>query len=567
MKSHQPKIDWGQSSDLNNIKNEKENDAINNDEVIEEQINSNIENSRSKIENKSKLGNSKNAEGDDEYGDYDSFDNINSVVINNQDNLGSLLIKKNDVQKKLINESNSNTKNLASSESKYEGEFAQSNLDQIKDLKDKNKSSAVGESVINQINKENKAKKNLEDLSSKIVNKEEQVPNIYSNKEFIANSNNNKNIINSNNFLNSVNSGDSINVKNIIKNEVKKYDNYIPGYSKNEYGIGKYGSEYNNENNYQYNNYFKDNNYNKKNSFDLNKLRKINNERFAFFKASKVQVDLLKLKNDEALKQERKKRELIEIELNIMKEKYAYLIKEIEKLNNQKNQDFKELKEDYEHRIKSIENNIISKEVLKAQNTLKDMDNKYQIEIIKKNNEYAKLKDDYEYLQNRYKLLDEEYKKIKDMNEKDEEIHELKTEIYRLHEENNKLKQKQNLSPEALYKDNKNNNNKSDTMKVYEQLLNEREITTQENLLNNYLKEIKKLNEEILFLKSFQPGNHQGGAGPKQKNNLNNVEMTLNNINYNKNKNNYVINTSLQESAEKQIRKLKTFYYLHLKMI
>ena len=556
MKSHQPKIDWGQSN--NNIDNNKnENDVINNDEVIEEQINSNIENSRSKIENKSKLGNSKNAEADDEYGDYGGFDNINSVVMNNQDNLGSLLVKKNDVPKKLTNESNSNTKNLASSESKYEGEFGQSNLDQIKELENRNKSSAAGESLINQINNENK--KHLEDLNSKIKNKEDQVPNIYSNNYMInSNDNNNNKNINSNNFLNSVNSGDSVNVKNLIKNEIKKYDNYIPAYNKNEYGVGKYGSE-SNDNNYQYNNYFKDNNY-KKNSFDLNKLRKINNERFSFLKVAKMQVDLLKLKNDEALKQERKKRELIEIELNIMKEKYSYLLKEIEKLNNQKNQDFEELKYDYENRIKSIENNIISREVQKAQNTLKDMDNKYQIEIMKKNNEFEKLKNDYEYLQNRYKLLDEEYKKLKDMNEKDEEIHELKTEIYRLHEENNQLKQKQNLAPEALLKDNNNNNNnKSDTMKVYEQLLNEREITTQENLLNNYLKEIKKLNEEIIFLKSLSPGSGAAGPGPKQKNNLNNVEMTLNNINYKKNNNNYVINPSLQESAEKQIRKLQNY--------
>ena len=140
MKSHQPKIDWGQNNNnLNSNKNENENEneVINNDEVIEEQINSNIENSRSKIENKSKLGNSKNAEVDDEYGDYGGFDNINSVVMNNQDNLGSLLVKKNDIQKKITNESNSNTKNLASSESKYEGEFGQSNLDQIKELEDK----------------------------------------------------------------------------------------------------------------------------------------------------------------------------------------------------------------------------------------------------------------------------------------------------------------------------------------------------------------------------------------------------------------------------------------------
>ena len=87
------------------------------------------------------------------------FDNINSAVINNQDNFGSFLVKKNDVKKKL------NAINLASCESKYEGEFGQSNLDQIKELEDKNKSSAIGENLVNQINKENKNKKNLEDLN------------------------------------------------------------------------------------------------------------------------------------------------------------------------------------------------------------------------------------------------------------------------------------------------------------------------------------------------------------------------------------------------------------------
>ena len=194
------------------------------------------------------------------------------------------------------------------------------------------------------------------------------------------------------------------------------------------------------------------------------------------------------------------------------------------------------------------------------------MENKYKADINKKENEINTLKNDYQSLENRYKILEEENRKLKDMNEKDEEIHELKTEIYRLHEENNELKQNRNIASELLSKNNnynnnkdENNNKKSDTTQVYEQLLNEREINTQENLLNNYLKEIKKLNEEIIFLKSFQSGNKSGGVGPKQKNNLNNVEMTLNNINYKKNNNNYVINPSLQESAEKQIKKLQNY--------
>ena len=70
---------------------------------------------------------------------------------------------------------------------------------------------------------------------------------------------------------------------------------------------------------------------------------------------------------------------------------------------------------------------------------------------------------------------------------------------------------------------------------------------------------MKFFNEQIIFLKSLAPppgGNKSGVRGPKQKNNLNNIEMTLNNINYKKNNNNYVINPSLQESAEKQIKKL-----------
>ena len=547
-------------------KNNNDNDVIKTS-VIEEQINSNMENSHSKVENKSKIKNSKNEEEDDDYG---GFENINSETINNQDYLGSLMVKKNEFQKKKnekqTNESNSNTnKYLASSGSKYEGEFGQSNLDKIKELEDKNKSSAAGESLINQINNENKkAIQSLENLNNKITHKEEQVPNIYSNNNMMNSNNDNminsNNNIKSNNFINSLGSGDSVNVKNLIKNEMKKYDGDIPGFKKNEYASGKFYNhlESINENNNQYDNKwqgytFKNNNF--------NNLRQIHTEHFSFFKISKYQVDLLKLKSDEAAKQERRKRENVELELQIMKEKYVTLLKEFEKLNNQKNQDFEELKYDYENRIKSIENNINNREIIKTQNLLKDMENKYQTEIIKKENEIGKLKNDYEYLESRYKILEEENKKIKDMNEKDEEIQELKTENYRLHEENNKLKQKQNISSDLILKDNdKNDKNKSDTMKVYEQLLNEREINTQENLLNNYLKEIKKLNEEIIFLKSLPPANKPTGIGLKQKSNVNNVEMTLNNINYKKyNDNNYVINPSLQESAEKQIRKLQNY--------
>ena len=576
MKSHQPKINWEENKNIK-PENENDNDVIKTS-VIEEQINSNIENSH----NKSKMENSKKGEEDDD--DYGGFDNVNSIAVNNNpDYLSSLIVKKNDINYKKneipvgkqANESNNTNKYLASSESKYEGEFGQSNLDKVKELEDKNKSSAAVESMINQLNsnEQKNANQNLTNLNSQITYKEDQVPNIYSNIN-LNNSNNinnninsnnkvynsNSNNIKSNNFINSIGSGDSINAQKIIRNEIKKYDNEIPGTKKNDYGTQKFipGSSYN-ENNYLFNNIYPS----KNNKFSENKLREIHSLGFSFYKVSKVQVDLLKLKNDEALKQERRKRENVEIELQFTKEKYANLLKDIEKINNQKNQDFEELKYDFEKRIKSIENNTNNREMQKAQILIKDMENKYQTDIIKKENEIQQLKNDYQYLESRYKILEEENKKIKDMNEKDEEIHELKTEIFRLHEENNELKQKRNIA-ELLQKDNNNNNNnvnnKSDTTQVYEQLLNEREINTQENLLNNYLKEIKKLNEEIIFLKSLPSGNKPGVVGPKQKNNLNNVEMTLNNINYKKNNNNnYEINPSLQESAEKQIKKLQNY--------
>jgi hypothetical protein len=74
--------------------------------------------------------------------------------------------------------------------------------------------------------------------------------------------------------------------------------------------------------------------------------------------------------------------------------------------------------------------------------------------------------------------------------------------------------------------------------------------------LNNYLKEIKSLNEEIIRLKS---------TNLYQKNK--NIDSLNQNINISSDKsrlngpkmNNYVINPSLQESAEKQIKKLQNF--------
>ena len=228
----------------------------------------------------------------------------------------------------------------------------------------------------------------------------------------------------------------------------------------------------------------------------------------------------------------------------------------LEKTINQKNQNLDEIRNDYNNYVKSIELKIINRENRNNENLQKDIEIKYQTELIKKESEIENLKNEYGYLENRYNSLNDEYKKIKDNKENNEKLYELKNENYRLYEQLNEMKQKQkqNMDLELLHKE----NNKSDAKKVYEQMLNEREIDAQEKLLNNYLKEIKKLNEEIYFLKTVPPG-YRAGVGQKQKSNVNNIEMTLNNINYKKPNTNYVINPSLQESAEKQIKKLQNF--------
>ena len=591
MEAHKPKINFEQNKDIKKIeddeikndnnnnssksdKNNNANKSSHNNEIsnIEEQINTNNNDlSHSKVENKSKLGTSKINE-DEYYNDFDN--NIESVAINAQDNITSLIGKKNDVSKKETTSkqaaSESNTNKYLASSGDYEGEFGESNIREVNKLEKKNTNtnSLAVDSLINQVNNEHKQRtQNLESLNSKISNKDNN------NNNNININNNLNNIINSNNFVNSLGSGDSVNVKNIIRNEVKKYGDDIPGLKKDDFGEKKYtpGGDSINSNNNQFNNYinqysnkfqgytFKNEKSNKFNEYDL---RRMNIEYFSILKLkdSKKSIDLLKLKNDEALKQERRKRENVEFENSALRDENTKLMKQIELLNNQKNQNFEELKYDYENRVKSIENMVANRERQNAQNLIKDMEIKYQADIIKKENEINRLKNEYEFLENRFKTLEAEYKKVKDMNEKDEKINELENEKYRLYEKINEMKQKNN-SKNIISSDNSiNNNNKSDTTKVYEQLLNEREINTQEKLLNNYLKEIKKLNEEIIFLKNLVPGGQHPGPGPKQKESLNNIDMTLNNINYRKNNsNNYIINPSLQESAEKQIRKLQNF--------
>ena len=490
--------------------NKKEQNISEQSNEIEENINTydNMQKNNSKIK--------------EEEDDYGGFDNINSETMNNQNiQTSSVAQSKKNTKSKNNNNSNINKQILSSdSYNKYMGEFDQSKINEINKLEENNNKNEA-ESLINAVNNEHQTN------TKNLINKNE---NIYSN--------NNINI-------NSVGSGDSVNIKNMIKNEINKYDdNNKPGYKKEEYNNNEYNNKYN------YNKNLESQLYTFKNEKFTN-LKKINTNYFSIYKPMRKQTDLLKLKNDEVLKQERNKRQKVESELNAMRKENEKLLEELNRINNQKNENIKELKNDYEMSLKNMENNVLKREKQKFENLMRDLENKYQTDIIKKANEIDRLKNECEYLESRYNNLDNEYKRLKESKENEEQLNNLKSENYQLQAKINQIKNKKDPKEKNNNINNENNNNKSDTMKIYEQLLNEREINAQEKLLNNYLKEIKKLNEEIIFLKSMN-------YPKKQQNNSSNEEIIINNQN-NQKINNYIINPSLQESAEKQIKKLQNF--------
>ena len=462
----------------------------------------------------------------EEEDDYGGFDNINSETNNQNIQTSSVAqSKKNTKSKKNSNNSNVN-KQIASSDSynKYMDEFAQSKINEINKIEDNNKNRSV-EKLRNEVN--NKHKRNTKKLENNNYN-------IYSN-------NNLNNVINSNNFINSIASGDSVGVEKMIKNEFNKYDPNIPGFKKEEHidNIKNINKQI----------------YSSKDEKYFINLKRIHSEYFSIFKPSKKITDLQKLKSESALKNARDLIQIKESEIEKLKIENEKLSEDINKIYEEKNKNLEEIKNEYENSLKNMENNVLKREKQKFENLIKDMENKYKMDIIKQSNEIERLKNEYEYLESRYNNLDNEYKQLKDSKENEEQLNNLKSENFRLYAQINEYKQKKNKAIELKENiDNDKNKNKSDTMKIYEQLLNEREINTQDKLLNNYLKEIKKLNEEIIFLKSI---NSYPKKNSLQQNNLLNEDMK-NKIN-NPKLNNYIINPSIQESAEKQIKKLQNF--------
>ena len=226
----------------------------------------------------------------------------------------------------------------------------------------------------------------------------------------------------------------------------------------------------NNENNPYVNNY--DNTYNNKynniqiqvftfnkdknNNFDFNHLRKENIESFFIFKSSKSQINLQLMKKEEALKQERRKRESIEFELIDELDKLYNKIKKLEFTNNglkadvteyekiiaNKDKNYENLKNDINELLINQKQQIINRENRNNANLMKDREVKCQTDLLKKQDEIENLKYEKGLLENKYNNLDKEFKQLKDNQENNEEIYDLKKENYRLIEQINKHKEK-----------------------------------------------------------------------------------------------------------------------------
>ena len=590
--------------------------------------------SQNTVNNKTTSKKNANSEEDDDYGGFE--DDVASLedskmIKNNKQSISNSLITQN---KKFPNKAKNETSKVIPSESNVSdrvNKFLASgsgdgysnndfvNSEEIKDL-EKDKSKGTSESLIKQVNEEHK--KNMEEVAN---------PQKFSTlNDKIISSNN----INNNNNVNSLNSVNSTDVQNLIGKEINKYFQSENFKNLISYQNNNNINSYKNTGNFDQGNqgYITFNSERKTGRFNKIDLYIRHESSFNIYKmpAIKEYDNLLLLKKNAALEQEQKRRNIAEFELSKLKGINLELQKEIknlqklesdkeelirEKIENEKliekmKQGMDELRNEYDDKIKLIEQRINSRENKLNEHKINEIEQKYQMDLINKKYEVDQIKIERDFFANQYKTLEEENKKLKDNREFNQTLNELKKDNYILHEKINELeKQKESIeieyaklklsAPESNNNTgvikpnndvnfnnnnlNKELNNKPDTLKIYEQLLNEREITTQENLLNNYLKEIERLNKEIYFLKTIPSGNATTTNQILKNNYVNDNNETVNSgkINENqggistlnnittdniKNKNiniiqgkNYQINPSLQESAEKQIKKLQNF--------
>ena len=100
----------------------------------------------------------------------------------------------------------------------------------------------------------------------------------------------------------------------------------------------------------------------------------------------------MKLKNEEALKNARNKIQILECEVKTLKIENEKLLEEINIIHNQKNDNLIELKNNYDNSVKNMELTVLNREKKKFENLRRDMEIKYQNDIIQKQNEIEKIK-------------------------------------------------------------------------------------------------------------------------------------------------------------------------------
>jgi len=603
------KIDFSKAKKVED-EEKKENEDKNNN------TNNNISNINSNINNKSNIDSPKSGKkfgassDEDDYGGFDQVDSIGSSVhvqseenknkdedtkkINTQESKPNIT-ESIDISQRINNliPDNTNSQILSSSGYKYENEFKE-----MENINEENNESNAN-SLIQKINEEHQ--RNQEELERKVKEK--------NNINNIGNSNINSNVnsnINSENNFNNLNSN-SINtniLQQLIAQEVNKrfqdtqkiiaeQNNLNRNYNSSP-GLNEAKKEFLglkvNQNQLYYNPDIK------YKSFNTDELNVYLTESMTINKLPKIKTpeSIINLKTESALNEEQKRRHLAEYELNNLKkynEELANHIKELEKLKYDNMQlrkdkmsaeklienmkrDFVDLKNQYDTKVKEIEDKINARDNMITEHKLTDLERRYQLDLSKKQFDLDELRTENSLLKAQNKQFEEENFKLKDNTEFKDKITELEKENYVLHEkytqlekekesieiENSKLKLKEVQNEKNVNNPNFSNQillEKKDSLNIYEQLLNDRDVETQEKLLQSYQKEIEELNKEINFLKSIPSGNNNKII----RNNfiLENNNTLTNQIPINDNLKNQKINPSLKESAEIQMRKLQKY--------
>jgi hypothetical protein len=313
----------------------------------------------------------------------------------------------------------------------------------------------------------------------------------------------------------------------------------------------------------------------KPNKFDTQKLFHDNIDEFVIYPSKpKVKKDIAELKFENALAEERKRKDYLELltakqnevieELDSKIRKYKKVDienEELKKLNMELQLKYKELdnefanlKSEYEVKAKLVEDRVVMRESKSEARKLCELKRQYEIEIDNFKNEINEKLSDLSYYKKQCEYYEGENTKLllnKLSNiESNEKVKEVQNENFIVHEKYNELLnkyeklvvEKDKLEKKAMTVDRKEDGGVMDSVQfvnkielnkplqgssgviepvnnIFEQLLIERETNIQENIIKSYDKEIEKLKNEIKLLKNInRVGSvNTGGNALKEK--------------------------------------------------